>query len=265
MTHVKSLGMGIRQVLPWTGPSIPERVERWSQLANKYGKLAAVPSKYLRGELPLDKVDRIESEFKKSMAERLVPFLKPGMRICDVGCGPASFAQHLIPLMRKHGGGTYFGVDLSPEILRQAEQTLTTLNLLGPDVRFVNRLAHQIAQLGEFDLIINGQNFIHIVDEIELEKTIENQCAALSRHDGKIFVYNPFTDDNPALYPTPPGQKGFRKNEFTLIRSEGELNRLFAGHHIVPTAQRYLSEYFDEIYTDIVYHKVDECIMDRTV
>src|SRR4051812_31923038 len=125
MNHVQSPGMELRQIPPRMKPDIPERLERWSERAKEFGKLLAVPSDILRGKkLSLGEIDLIEDRFKKSMAERLKPYLRPGMRICDVGCGPARLARHLIPLMRQSGGGTYFGVDFNKDILHIAENYL---------------------------------------------------------------------------------------------------------------------------------------------
>ncbi len=300
VTHARSLGLRQRQLKKKVNLKLyEERLEKWSRLAKQHGELAAIPSDFLKklsddstldpaispddlAKLSTGKVNpaavlsafdegrrlqilarneilRSEEVFKERMAYSVKHLLKPGMSICDVGCGPAQFAKYLIPFMRKLGG-TYLALDMSPDMLDVAKDVLAKNNLLGPDVAFENGLAmdvHEIAlEYGKFDLIVNGQNFIHIVDEDELRSTIDNECLALNS-DGRIFVYAPFIDQN-YCYERQP-----RKNLFTLIRYEKEVNQLFAEHHFEPE-ERSMFPYFDaELYTLILYKKTYECLLEE--
>jgi S-adenosylmethionine-diacylgycerolhomoserine-N-methlytransferase len=48
--------------------------------------------------------------------------LKPGSRVCEVGCGTA---RNLIALARRHGDVAFFGIDASATMLRTAQAAIT--------------------------------------------------------------------------------------------------------------------------------------------
>lgn len=61
--------------------------------------------------------------------ERILPLLslRPGIRVLDIGCGVARWAEALLPFVSENG--VYVGVDFSEEILSLAKEFLSRKEL----------------------------------------------------------------------------------------------------------------------------------------
>lgn len=107
--------------------------------------------------------DRIADEYARNVSDELrhKPFDRDLLtrfatevaghgEVCDMGCGPGHIARHL-----RDAGATVFGLDFSPEILKQARQ-------LNPDITFregnmlaLNLPDQSLAGIAAFYAIVN--------------------------------------------------------------------------------------------------------------
>ncbi|KAF3034387.1 hypothetical protein E8E12_002589 [Didymella heteroderae] len=94
----------------------------------------------------------------------LLPYLKPGLRILDVGCGPGSIT---VGFARYVPGGSVTGIDLSGDVLGQARDVLQSAQEkgnVGAEVSF--EVGDVVTGLRfedeEFDVVFCNQTLVHI-------------------------------------------------------------------------------------------------------
>ena len=110
--------------------------------------------------------------------------LKPDMRMLEIGCGNLRagrlFIDHLDP-------GNYYGVDISPEILLAAQDTVAQYGLQGklPHLTLVRDLRLAFLPDGQFDVIHAHSVFSHSPIEVI------DECLA---HIGRIMAPGGFFD-----------------------------------------------------------------------
>jgi SAM-dependent methyltransferase len=110
--------------------------------------------------------------------------LKPDMRMLEIGCGNLRagrlFIDHLDP-------GNYYGVDISPEILLAAQDTVAQYGLQGklPHLTLVRDLRLAFLPDGQFDVVHAHSVFSHSPIEVI------DECLA---HIGRIIAPGGFFD-----------------------------------------------------------------------
>ena len=110
--------------------------------------------------------------------------LKPDMRMLEIGCGNLRagrlFIDHLDP-------GNYYGVDISPEILLAAQDTVAQYGLQGklPHLTLVRDLRLAFLPEGQFDVVHAHSVFSHSPIEVI------DECLA---HIGRIMAPGGFFD-----------------------------------------------------------------------
>jgi ubiquinone/menaquinone biosynthesis C-methylase UbiE len=88
----------------------------------------------------------------------LLPSLRPGMRLLDVGCGPGSITRGLA---ERVAPGEVIGIDLSRETLAAAQQEARTRGLT--NVRYEEASVYQLPYAdGSFDVAYAHQVFQHL-------------------------------------------------------------------------------------------------------
>lgn len=114
-------------------------------------------------------------------SERFVDFIrgkyKPGDRVLDLGCGPASLWTEL--KTKLPGLGALVGVDLSPAMIDEARK-------LHPDGDFrVGSMFSIPAIAGEFDLVIVSSAFHHVPDD-DLPQSLLEISRVMDEHGSLI-------------------------------------------------------------------------------
>jgi ubiquinone/menaquinone biosynthesis C-methylase UbiE len=86
-------------------------------IRESYDQLAEEYANHLFDELQ-------NKPFDRELLDRFAAGVKGRGQVCDMGCGPGHVARHL-----RGAGVTVYGLDLSPQMLKQARQR-------NPDIRF---------------------------------------------------------------------------------------------------------------------------------
>jgi SAM-dependent methyltransferase len=110
--------------------------------------------------------------------------LEPGLRMLEIGCGNLRAGRLFIGYL---DAGNYHGVDISPDILLAAQQTVTDYDLQAklPHLTLVRDLRLEFLPDGQFDVVHAHSVFSHSPIEVI------DQCLA---HVGRIMVPGGFFD-----------------------------------------------------------------------
>jgi ubiquinone/menaquinone biosynthesis C-methylase UbiE len=163
----------------------------------------------------------------ETAAAFLLPFLKPGMRVLDVGCGPGSIT---VGFARRVAPGETIGIDLSAEVIATAKSlaAATTARNLSFEVGSIYepRFAP-----GTFDAVFTHQVMQHLRRPVGALR----QMQALLAPGGVLGVR--VVDWGSAIfYPESDAMRRYLAFQFDLARRNGA----------EPNAGRYLRRWFRE-------------------
>jgi SAM-dependent methyltransferase len=138
---------------------------------------SSAPSTYKQGYHAAVTANHISRTAERDAAF-LLPYLKPGLRILDVGCGPGSITAGFAKYVP---GGSVTGIDLSDDVLDQARNYLQSQKQdgdVGADVEFevgdvVKGLRFQDA---EFDVVFCNQTLVHIPTPVAALREMRRVC-----------------------------------------------------------------------------------------
>jgi len=103
----------------------------------------------------------------------LLPHLRPGMRLLDVGCGPGSIT---VGLAQAVAPGEVVAIDLSPEVLEEARALAAERQIA--NVRFERGDVHALAAPdGSFDVVYAHQVLQHLADPVEALREMKRTLA----------------------------------------------------------------------------------------
>lgn len=118
-------------------------------------------------------------------ALQIVPLVRPGERVLDLGCGPAN---QLVQIARLNPGVHFIGLDASAEMLDRASKTIhrtgvTNIELASGDMT-------ELVQFSDatFDCVISTMSLHHLPDISALTNTMSTARRVLKPSGGCYFV-----------------------------------------------------------------------------
>jgi SAM-dependent methyltransferase len=145
----------------------------------------------------------------------LLQNLKPHYHILDVGCGPGSITVGLSKYVPE---GSVTGVDLTPEVLKQAHEFLE-LETHMSEARQIENVKFELGNVleglrfgdGTFDVVFCNQTLIHIPEPVKAMQEMKRVC----KKGGLVACRE---GDPPFhFYPELPGLQVFHKYLWMLI------------------------------------------------
>jgi SAM-dependent methyltransferase len=140
----------------------------------------------------------------------LLPHIKPHYHILDVGCGPGSITTGFAKYVPD---GSVTGIDLTPEIIKQAQDFLNNQSPMPKNISF--ELGNVLDGLPfadkHFDVIFCNQTLIHVPEPVKAMQEMKRVCK-----EGGIVACR--EGDPPFhFYPELPGLQVFHKYLWLLI------------------------------------------------
>lgn len=181
---------------------------------------AAAATEYQLGHAP-SVVARHARRTAETAAAFFLPFLKPGMRLLDVGCGPGSitsgFAQRVAP-------GETIGIDLSAEVIATAKSLAGAMT--ARDLSFeVGSIYEPRFAAGTFDAVFAHQVLQHLRHPVEALRQMRALLAS-----GGVLGLRVLDWDSAIFYPESEAMRRALALRFDLRRRNGaEPN---AGRHL---------------------------------
>jgi ubiquinone/menaquinone biosynthesis C-methylase UbiE len=119
----------------------------------------------------------------ENSAGYLLPHLRPGMRVLDVGCGPGTITRDFAALVGRQG--EVVGIDSSPDVVAQAAEGGDL-----PHVRFaVGDALHLVAGDDTYDVVHAHQVLQHLTDPVAALREMARVC----RPGGLVAVRDAIT------------------------------------------------------------------------
>src|SRR5690348_14476643 len=126
----------------------------------------------------------------ENSAAYLLPHLRPGVRLLDVGCGPGSITADFA---RRVGPGTVLGVDASADVIAEAQRD-------HPDVSFAIGDVYRIdVPDGSYDIVHAHQVLQHLSDPVaaltDMRRVVRpGGIVAVRDSDYGSFTWHPADD-----------------------------------------------------------------------
>jgi len=114
-----------------------------SPIRQSYDRIAEEYARRIFDELQHKPLDR-------QLLDRFAAQVRPGGRVCDMGCGPGHIARYL-----HEAGCPCFGLDLSPETLKQARRLSPDLEFCEGNMFALNLADHTLAGIAALYAIVN--------------------------------------------------------------------------------------------------------------
>lgn len=144
------------------------------------------------------------SRTAQNSAQHLIPHLKPGMKILDIGCGPGTISTSLADLVGP--SGSVIGLDPSAEVIEQASKN--SHSTYGNVTFQVGDAANLHFEDSTFDVVHAHQVLQHVSDPVailrEMRRVAKNPGGIISLREGDLpgsllypdlnNLYSTFTD-----------------------------------------------------------------------
>jgi SAM-dependent methyltransferase len=142
-------------------------------------------------------------------AAYLLPHLRPGMSLLDVGCGPGTITADLADLVAP---GRVVGIDTSEDVIAQAAQAASAGRA---GLTFAVADVHDLPE-GGFDVVHAHQVLQHLADPVGALAAMREACAPGGLVAARDSDYAAFT-----WYPEPPALADWQDLYHGVARANG--------------------------------------------
>lgn len=188
-------------------------------LTKYMGRRIALPMSY-HGIPWLNRPERIQEENPEEMLEQLD--VKPGMTVCDMGCGDGYYT---IELAKRVGpGGKVIAVDIQPEMLQELSRRCQRSDLKNVEM-ILGEPHNPKLPVGKIDLILMVDVYHEFSNPVEMLDAMRKSLTP----DGRIALVE-FRGEDPQV-PIKPEHKMTKKQilkeyEANSMRLVGQYDRL---------------------------------------
>ncbi|KAL8293451.1 hypothetical protein RQP46_000152 [Phenoliferia psychrophenolica] len=143
----------------------------------------------------------------------LLPLLKPGDHILDVGCGPGTITVDLAEIVHE---GHVTGLEYAPDVLVGAKKLAGERGVSNVD--FVTGDVHNLASIadGTFDVVYAHQVLQHVGDPVQALREMKRVCKVGGIVAARDSDYEGFT-----WYPSLPGMDKWNKLYLRVAANNG--------------------------------------------
>lgn len=149
--------------------------------------------------------------------EQLIPFLKPGMRVLDVGCGSGTITRGMAA--RVGANGHVVGIDPSGELIRQAQNNFATeKNLTFKAVSLFDFNTDQ-----RFDVVVAARTLQWLSNPLDALKKMKS----FTKPGGVVFILD-YNHEKIEWIPAPPASMNHFYHQFLAWRSDAGMHNQIA-------------------------------------
>lgn len=140
------------------------------------------------------------SRTAENSAPHLLPYIKPGMRVLDIGCGPGTITNSFARLIGDDGQAV--GVDPSESVVQQAKEIASSQNIKNVQYQVGNAMEKLPFPDSSFNIVHAHQVLQHVSDPVAMLKEMKRLAkspggiVSLRESDFKSIIIYP---DIPAL------------------------------------------------------------------
>jgi ubiquinone/menaquinone biosynthesis C-methylase UbiE len=134
------------------------------------------------------------SRTAQNSAQHLLPHIKSGMKILDIGCGPGTISRSLGTLVGPEGSVT--GIDASEDVISQASKDIREHTNVSFEVGDAAKLRFEDSS---FDIVHAHQVLQHVHDPVAILK----EMRRLVKKDGGIISLREGDVTGTSIYPDP--------------------------------------------------------------
>lgn len=127
------------------------------------------------------------SRTAENSAKHLLPYIKPGQKILDIGCGPGTITSSFAALVGPHG--SVIGVDASEDVIAQASDKFDEVSNVSFEAADASHLRFPA---GSFDVVHAHQVLQHVTTENaiailkEMHRVVKKPGGVISLREGDI-------------------------------------------------------------------------------
>lgn len=171
-------------------------------------KRAAMPE----GAAPILEYRSLEKDYAT-----LLPLIKPGMRVLDVGCGPGAISKGIAKLVGSNG--SVVGIDNSEHLIARGKHLNQAVKNL--ELRFEDLFDHQPAT--KYDLIVSAR----VLQWLNNPQAALVKIMSMLRAGGQVSILD-YNHNALELVPNPPKEMLHLYAAFLRWRSDAGMNNQIA-------------------------------------
>ncbi len=118
------------------------------------------------------------------LAEQAGRLIRPGDRVLDLGCGPATL---LSDIAGRHPRAAFVGVDLSSEMIERGRRELRTHGRTNVELRVEDMTRLDSTASGSIDVVLSSMAFHHLAGDADLRRCLA-AAARVMKPAAEMFV-----------------------------------------------------------------------------